>query len=125
MVRRAVCRDTGLAGQPWLAIPLGVAKTIDASPATTVSNTALTLSPTPLENRPTRSLYWLEPGTPTLRRRHPAGCLPGLDAKAQVDATVSGFCGGELECATLLDPSKQRCSSSQDERVHNESKLVD
>jgi hypothetical protein len=43
IVKRAVCRDTGAAGQPWLAIPLGIAITIDASPAATVSKTAFML----------------------------------------------------------------------------------
>lgn len=51
--------------------------------------------------------------------------LPSLDAIAQVDAAASWLYGGELENATLLDPIEQRRSASQDERVHDESKLVE
>lgn len=43
MVSRAVCRVTGLSGQPGPAIPLGVAKTSEASPRAAVSMTAFML----------------------------------------------------------------------------------
>src|SRR5215813_4183090 len=55
MVRRAVCRDTGIAGQPWLAIPLGVAITIDANPRTSVSSKAFMLGLTLSDNRSTKN----------------------------------------------------------------------
>src|SRR5438874_470990 len=60
MVRRAVCCDTARARQPWLAIPLGVAITIAASPAATVSSTAFMLGLTLSDNRSTRNALHIE-----------------------------------------------------------------
>ena len=55
MVRRAVCRDTGLAGQRWPARPVGVAITVDASPTARISSTAFMLGLTLSEDRSTRN----------------------------------------------------------------------
>ncbi len=79
MVRRAVCRDTGLAGQPWLAMPLGVAITIDASPTATVSSAVFMLCLTLSENRLTRNAL---PTTGTL--------APGQCRVASVQSSLRG-----------------------------------
>src|SRR5947209_8032953 len=60
MVRRAVCCDTARARQPWLAIPLGVAITIAASPAATVSSTAFMQGLTLSDNRSTRNALHID-----------------------------------------------------------------
>src|SRR5438067_10943850 len=76
LVRRAVCCDTARARQPWLAIPLGAAITIDASPAATVSSTAFMLGLTLSDNRSTRNALHIDRRLPGVFEIGTRGMFP-------------------------------------------------